>query len=134
MDHGDAHARSAAPSDWALTSARRYRENFEMNLPNAVNICVPAAVTVFPGEFRRAPRTWPERYEPHPSAGCDVTEPSQTPRETHKGVRNRANTTRRPEGPPPADPSMNWVLPTKMSWASGKRGETRSEAKSEIPH
>jgi pimeloyl-ACP methyl ester carboxylesterase len=32
-----------------------------MSALNAVNISVPAAVSVFPGEIYRAPRSWTER-------------------------------------------------------------------------
>jgi len=32
-----------------------------VNLPNAVDISIPAAVTVFPGEVYRAQRSWAER-------------------------------------------------------------------------
>ncbi|GCE21297.1 epoxide hydrolase family protein [Dictyobacter kobayashii] len=42
------------------SSARLYWENNANNF-NAVNISIPAAVTVFPGEIYRAPRSWAER-------------------------------------------------------------------------
>ncbi len=44
----------------ATSSARLYWENNANNL-NAVDIDLPAAVTVFPGEIYRAPRSWAER-------------------------------------------------------------------------
>jgi len=40
--------------------ARLYWENNANNF-NAVDISIPAAVTVFPGEIYRAPRSWCER-------------------------------------------------------------------------
>jgi len=42
------------------SSARLYWENNANNF-NAVDISIPAAVTVFPGEIYRAPRSWAER-------------------------------------------------------------------------
>jgi pimeloyl-ACP methyl ester carboxylesterase len=42
------------------SSARLYWENNANNF-NAVDIALPAAVTVFPGEIYRAPRSWSER-------------------------------------------------------------------------
>jgi pimeloyl-ACP methyl ester carboxylesterase len=42
------------------SSARLYWENNANNF-NAVDISIPAAITVFPGEIYRAPRTWAER-------------------------------------------------------------------------
>ncbi len=42
------------------SSARLYWENNANNF-NAVDISIPAAVTVFPGEIYRAPRSWTER-------------------------------------------------------------------------
>ena len=42
------------------SSARLYWENNANNL-NAVDINIPAAITVFPGEIYRAPRSWAER-------------------------------------------------------------------------
>jgi pimeloyl-ACP methyl ester carboxylesterase len=42
------------------SSARLYWENNANNF-NAVDIAIPAAVTVFPGEIYRAPRSWSER-------------------------------------------------------------------------
>jgi len=44
----------------AISSARLYWENNANNF-NAVDIALPAAVTVFPGEIYRAPRSWAER-------------------------------------------------------------------------
>jgi hypothetical protein len=44
----------------ATSSARLYWENNANNF-NAVDISLPAAVTVFPGEIYRAPRSWVER-------------------------------------------------------------------------
>ena len=44
----------------AISSAQLYRENNANNF-NAVDISIPAAVTVFPGEIYRAPRSWAER-------------------------------------------------------------------------
>jgi len=44
----------------AISSARLYWENRANNF-NAVDIAIPAAVTVFPGEIYRAPRSWAER-------------------------------------------------------------------------
>jgi pimeloyl-ACP methyl ester carboxylesterase len=44
----------------ATSSARLYWENNANNF-NAVDISIPAAVTVFPGEIYRAPRSWAER-------------------------------------------------------------------------
>jgi pimeloyl-ACP methyl ester carboxylesterase len=42
------------------SSARLYWENNANNF-NAVDISIPAAVTVFPGEIYRAPRSWTEQ-------------------------------------------------------------------------
>ena len=42
------------------SAARLYWENNANNF-NAVNISIPAAVTVFPGEIYRAPKSWAER-------------------------------------------------------------------------
>jgi pimeloyl-ACP methyl ester carboxylesterase len=42
------------------SSARLYWENNANNF-NAIDISIPAAVTVFPGEIYRAPRSWTER-------------------------------------------------------------------------
>jgi pimeloyl-ACP methyl ester carboxylesterase len=47
-------------TDTAASSARLYWENNANNF-NAVDISLPAAITVFPGEIYRAPRTWAER-------------------------------------------------------------------------
>jgi pimeloyl-ACP methyl ester carboxylesterase len=44
----------------AVSSARLYWENNANNF-NAVDVSIPAAVTVFPGEIYRAPRSWCER-------------------------------------------------------------------------
>jgi pimeloyl-ACP methyl ester carboxylesterase len=44
----------------ATSSARLYWENNANNF-NAVDIAVPAAVTIFPGEIYRAPRSWVEQ-------------------------------------------------------------------------
>jgi pimeloyl-ACP methyl ester carboxylesterase len=44
----------------AISSARLYWEN-KIGLYNAVNVSIPAAVTVFPGENYEAPRSWTER-------------------------------------------------------------------------
>ena len=44
----------------AISSARLYWEN-KVGLYNAVNVSIPAAVTVFPGENYEAPRSWTER-------------------------------------------------------------------------
>jgi pimeloyl-ACP methyl ester carboxylesterase len=44
----------------ATSSAQLYWENNANNF-NAVDISIPAAITVFPGEIYRAPRSWAER-------------------------------------------------------------------------
>ncbi|MFD8496613.1 epoxide hydrolase family protein [Amycolatopsis sp. NPDC059657] len=44
----------------AISSAQLYWENNANNF-NAVDISIPAGVTVFPGEIYRAPRSWAER-------------------------------------------------------------------------
>jgi pimeloyl-ACP methyl ester carboxylesterase len=44
----------------AISAARFYWEN-KFNLYNAVNVAIPAAVSVFPGENYEAPRSWAER-------------------------------------------------------------------------
>ncbi|WP_426418398.1 epoxide hydrolase family protein [Bradyrhizobium genosp. A] len=44
----------------AVSSARLYWEN-KRRLLSAVNVAIPAAVTVFPGEIYQAPRSWTER-------------------------------------------------------------------------
>ena len=44
----------------AVSSARLYWEN-KLSLYNAVSVCVPAAVSAFPGENYQAPRSWTER-------------------------------------------------------------------------
>jgi pimeloyl-ACP methyl ester carboxylesterase len=44
----------------STSAARLYWENNANNF-NAVDISIPAAVTVFPGEIYQAPRTWTER-------------------------------------------------------------------------
>ena len=43
-----------------ISSGRLYWEN-KFNLYNAVNVSIPAAVSVFPGENYQAPRSWTER-------------------------------------------------------------------------
>ncbi|MGO9419465.1 epoxide hydrolase family protein [Roseiarcus sp.] len=45
----------------AISAARFYWESSKFNLYNAVNVSIPAAVTVFPGENYQAPRSWAER-------------------------------------------------------------------------
>ncbi len=44
----------------ANSASQLYYENAENNF-NAVDISIPAAITVFPGEIYQAPRTWAER-------------------------------------------------------------------------
>jgi pimeloyl-ACP methyl ester carboxylesterase len=44
----------------AVSAARFYWES-HFNLYNAVNVLIPAAVSVFPGENYQAPRSWAER-------------------------------------------------------------------------
>jgi pimeloyl-ACP methyl ester carboxylesterase len=44
----------------AISAARFYWES-KFNLYNAVNVSIPAAVSVFPGENYQAPRSWAER-------------------------------------------------------------------------
>ncbi len=44
----------------AISSAQLYWENNANNF-NAVDISIPAAVTIFPGEIYRAPRSWTEQ-------------------------------------------------------------------------
>jgi pimeloyl-ACP methyl ester carboxylesterase len=44
----------------AISSARLYWEN-KLGFFNAVDVSVPAAVSVFPGEMYEAPRSWTER-------------------------------------------------------------------------
>jgi pimeloyl-ACP methyl ester carboxylesterase len=44
----------------AISSAQLYWENNANNF-NAVDISIPAAVTIFPGEIYRAPKSWVER-------------------------------------------------------------------------
>ena len=48
----------------ATSAAQLYWENNANNF-NAVHITLPAAVTVFPGEIYRAPRSWVERSYPN---------------------------------------------------------------------
>ena len=48
-------------TDTAVSAARFYWENKGMSALNAVNVSVPAAVSVFPGEIYQAPRSWTER-------------------------------------------------------------------------
>jgi pimeloyl-ACP methyl ester carboxylesterase len=43
-----------------VSAGRLYWEN-KASLYNAANVHIPAAVTVFPGENYRAPRSWAER-------------------------------------------------------------------------
>ncbi|MCG2629863.1 epoxide hydrolase 1 [Bradyrhizobium sp. WYCCWR 13023] len=45
----------------AISAARFYWENKGMSALNAVDISIPAAVSVFPGEIYQAPRSWTER-------------------------------------------------------------------------
>src|SRR4029453_6769269 len=45
----------------AVSAARSYWELKGMSAVNAVDISVPAAVSVFPGELYQAPRSWTER-------------------------------------------------------------------------
>ena len=44
----------------AISAARYYWES-HINLYNAANVAIPAAVSVFPGENYQAPRSWTER-------------------------------------------------------------------------
>ena len=44
----------------AISAARYYWES-HINLYNAADVSIPAAVTVFPGENYQAPRSWAER-------------------------------------------------------------------------
>jgi pimeloyl-ACP methyl ester carboxylesterase len=44
----------------AISAARFYWEN-KFSVYNAVNVAIPAAVSVFPGENYQAPRSWAER-------------------------------------------------------------------------
>ena len=44
----------------AISSARLYWEN-KVRFLSAVNVFIPAAVSVFPGEIYQAPRSWTER-------------------------------------------------------------------------
>jgi pimeloyl-ACP methyl ester carboxylesterase len=45
----------------AISAARLYWENMGKGGTGAVNVSIPAAVTVFPGEVYQAPRSWTER-------------------------------------------------------------------------
>ncbi|MCW2085540.1 UNVERIFIED_ORG: pimeloyl-ACP methyl ester carboxylesterase [Bradyrhizobium japonicum] len=45
----------------AISAARFYWENKGMSALNAVNISIPTAVSIFPGEIYQAPRSWTER-------------------------------------------------------------------------
>jgi pimeloyl-ACP methyl ester carboxylesterase len=45
----------------AISAARFYWENKGMSVLNAVNVSVPAAVSIFPGEIYTPPRSWTER-------------------------------------------------------------------------
>ena len=47
----------------AVSAARFYWEN-HINLYNAANFTIPAAVSIFPGENYEAPRSWIERAYP----------------------------------------------------------------------
>jgi pimeloyl-ACP methyl ester carboxylesterase len=47
-------------TDTPVSAARFYWES-KFNLYNAVNVLIPAAVSVFPGENYQAPRSWAER-------------------------------------------------------------------------
>ena len=47
-------------TDTAVSAARFYWES-KFNLYNAVNVSIPTAVSVFPGENYQAPRSWAER-------------------------------------------------------------------------
>jgi hypothetical protein len=44
-----------------ISEARSYWENKGRSVVNAVNVTIPAAVTVFPGELYQAPRSWTEQ-------------------------------------------------------------------------
>ena len=44
-----------------VISAARYYWELHINLYNAANVSIPAAVSVFPGENYQAPRSWTER-------------------------------------------------------------------------
>jgi pimeloyl-ACP methyl ester carboxylesterase len=44
----------------AVSSSQLYLENGENNF-NAVDISIPAAITVFPGEIYQTPRSWADR-------------------------------------------------------------------------
>jgi pimeloyl-ACP methyl ester carboxylesterase len=45
----------------AISAARFYWENMGISALNAVNVSLPAAVSVFPGEIYQAPRSWTEK-------------------------------------------------------------------------
>jgi pimeloyl-ACP methyl ester carboxylesterase len=47
----------------AVSSSRLYWEN-KLPFFDARNVAIPAAVSVFPGEFYQAPRSWAERAYP----------------------------------------------------------------------
>ena len=47
-------------TNYATSSAQRYWENNANNF-NAMDISLPAAVTIFPGKIYRSPRSWAER-------------------------------------------------------------------------
>ena len=49
----------------AVSSARLYWEN-KLSLYNAADVCVPAAVSAFPGENYQAPRSWARAGVPQP--------------------------------------------------------------------
>jgi len=48
-------------TDTAVSATRFYWENKGMSALGAVNVSIPAAVSVFPGEIYQAPRSWTER-------------------------------------------------------------------------
>ncbi len=50
----------AALSQYGTSGARLYWENNANNF-NAVDITLPAAITVFPGEIYRAPKSWTQQ-------------------------------------------------------------------------
>jgi pimeloyl-ACP methyl ester carboxylesterase len=55
-------ATPASPRRYARWDARRHHAlGNNANNFNAVEISIPAAITVFPGEIYRAPRSWAER-------------------------------------------------------------------------
>jgi pimeloyl-ACP methyl ester carboxylesterase len=44
----------------AISAARLYWENKGMSALSAVNVSIPAAASIFPGEIYQAPRSWTE--------------------------------------------------------------------------